>query len=92
MNNINDISTFLRPNGFHHRKPKSDLDIQNNTTSYLEKDYFSLFESTILSQTTDYPDPEPILYFVRNGETLPMLTKGSFSLWQGKQKSRTQRS
>lgn len=87
VNNINDISTLLRPNGFH-RKPKSDVAIQNNITSNSEKDYFSLFESTILSQTTDYPDPEPILYFVRNGETLPMLTKGSFSLWQGKQKSK----
>lgn len=47
-----------------------------------------LFTKSILDQTKDYPPPVPLLYLVQNGERHPHRTKGSFSLQQGKQKSK----
>lgn len=46
------------------------------------------FRRSILDQGKDYPLPTPILCITQGGETLPFLTLQSFSLWQGKQKSK----
>jgi hypothetical protein len=49
---------------------------------------YDLFKASIMDQTRDYPDPEPLLYLVQNGQRFPHRTKKSFSLQQGKQKSK----
>jgi SepF-like predicted cell division protein (DUF552 family) len=46
------------------------------------------FKASIMDQTMEYPDPEPLMYLVQNGERFPHRTKKSFSLQQGKQKSK----
>jgi hypothetical protein len=54
----------------------------------LKTDPKELFKRSILDQTKDYPPPSPLLYFVQNGERFPHRTKKSFTLQQGKQKSK----
>ncbi|MEH6304682.1 AAA family ATPase [Olivibacter sp. CPCC 100613] len=54
----------------------------------IKTDPKELFKRSILDQTKDYPLPQPIVNFVHDGEIIPLLTKKSFSLWQGKQKSK----
>jgi len=53
------------------------------TDNYCEK-----FRRSILDQAKDYPLPVPVISISQNGSTLPFLTLKSFSLWQGKQKSK----
>lgn len=45
-----------------------------------------MFKNPVLDKRKEYPDPVPVLNLVQNGQTLPFLTKKSYSLWQGKQK------
>lgn len=66
---------------FFDETPLSPLR-SNNT------DYSALFKGCILDQERDYPDPIPLISLVRDGERYSLLTKGSISLWQGKQKSK----
>lgn len=47
-----------------------------------------LFKKSVMDQTRDYPAPAPLMYLVQNGEKFPHRTKKSFSLQQGKQKSK----
>jgi hypothetical protein len=54
----------------------------------LNEDPLSLFKKSILDQNKDYPPPIPVINLYQNGEVIPFLTKKSFSLWQGKQKSK----
>ena len=61
----------------------SNSNQQEPTNEYLEK-----FRQSILDQKKEYPDPEPVINFIQRGETMPLLTLKSFSLWQGKQKSK----
>lgn len=52
-------------------------------------DHFrKLFEQSVMDQSKDYPPPVPVVTMVQNGEQIPFLTLKSFSLWQGKQKSK----
>jgi hypothetical protein len=53
-----------------------------------EKSYKEMFLSSILDQTKDYPLPIPIINIIQSTEVIPFLTLKSFSLWQGKQKSK----
>ena len=46
------------------------------------------FKRSILDQTKEYPDPIPVISLMQEGKTIPFLTLKSFSLWQGKQKSK----
>ncbi len=46
------------------------------------------FLRCILDQLKDYPPPAPVLNLIQDGDTMPLLTLKSFSLWQGKQKSK----
>jgi hypothetical protein len=46
------------------------------------------FEKSIMDQLKDYPPPAPLMYLVQHGERIPHRTKKSFSLQQGKQKSK----
>lgn len=57
--------------------------IVDNDNEYLKK-----FRDSILDQQKDYPLPIPVINLHQNGETIPFLTLKSFSLWQGKQKSK----
>ncbi|HXH99219.1 MAG TPA: AAA family ATPase [Sphingobacteriaceae bacterium] len=54
----------------------------------IAKDPTALFYSAILDQTKNYPPPPPLLYFFQNGERYPHRTKKSYSLQQGRQKSK----
>lgn len=51
-------------------------------------DYDKLFQSTILDQEKDYPLPVAVVSLKHNDDIYPMLTLKSFSLFQGKQKSK----
>jgi hypothetical protein len=55
----------------------------NDENSYLEK-----FQRSILDQTRDYPLPVPVITINQNNELNTLLSLKSFSLWQGKQKSK----
>jgi len=52
------------------------------------QDPVDLFKNSVMDQTKDYPPPAPLMYLVQNGEKYPHRTKKSFSLQQGKQKSK----
>lgn len=54
-----------------------------NAESPLDK-----FKRSLLDQSKDYPLPEPVINLVQNGETYPLLTLKSSSLWQGKGKAK----
>lgn len=49
---------------------------------------YDKFLNSILDQQKEYPAPIPVISIVQNDKTLPFLTLKSFSLWQGKQKSK----
>ncbi|MFC4213470.1 hypothetical protein ACFOWA_19915 [Pedobacter lithocola] len=53
-----------------------------------EFDALAAFGKSILDQKRDYPLPQPLMHFVQNGKIFPHRTKKSFSLQQGKQKSK----
>jgi hypothetical protein len=53
-----------------------------------ENGYVDIFRQTILDQKADYPAPIPVISIVQKDEVIPFLTLKSFSLWQGKQKSK----
>ena len=53
-----------------------------------EFDALAAFGKSILDQKKDYPLPPPLMRFVQNGKIFPHRTKKSFSLQQGKQKSK----
>ncbi len=46
------------------------------------------FKKSILDQQKDYPLPEPVLSVSVDGKLFPLMTLRSFTLWQGKQKSK----
>jgi AAA domain len=50
--------------------------------------YWEKFKRSILDQELDYPQPEALITLWQNDIQLPFLTLKSFSLWQGKQKSK----
>lgn len=52
------------------------------------QDLYNKFLSTILDQQKEYPDPTPLINLVCGSEVIPLLTLKSFSLIQGKQKSK----
>lgn len=61
---------------------------EDETVRVAENPDLKKFYSSILDQHKEYPDPVPILSIKQNDATLPFLTLQSFSLWQGKQKSK----
>ncbi len=74
------ISTedFINPS---NESPVMDDPIEQN------KDYENFLKS-ILNQEKDYPLPVAVINLIQNGTTIPLITLKSFSLWQGKQKSK----
>jgi hypothetical protein len=52
------------------------------------KDYLAMFNRSILDQTKYYPDPLPVINLIHNENIYPLLTLMSYSLWQGKNKSK----
>jgi len=61
---------------------------QPATSSKPLVNYDQLFLTTVLDQKRDYPLPTPIISLKYQEDTYPLLTLKSFSLWQGKQKSK----
>lgn len=53
-----------------------------------DKTAYNQFIRSILDQKKDYPLPIPILELQQNGQRIPFMTLKSFSLWQGRQKSK----
>lgn len=86
---INDAETASK------RKPVPYINLaafQGDTSSEVEnkeeEDFYERFQQSILDQTKEYSSPIPIISVVQKGEAIPFLTLKSFSLWQGKQKSK----
>lgn len=50
--------------------------------------YYAMFQQSILDQSKEYPSPVAVINLFQRDEYLPFLTLKSFSLWQGKQKSK----
>ena len=50
--------------------------------------YYDKFFRSIMDQAKDYPLPVPVVNIIQDGEEIPLLTLKSYSLWQGKQKSK----
>ena len=69
---------------------KNSLSIQGlvDEVNQHEKPFLKKFRDSILDQQKDYPAPIPILTISQFKETIAFLTLQSFSLWQGKQKSK----
>jgi len=65
-------------------KPKKD----SGAVPKVVEDYTAKFRRSIMDQLKDYPLPVPVISLNQNGNTIPFMTKKSFSLWQGKQKSK----
>lgn len=63
-------------------KPRSENPLPSDT------DMEKLFRSKILDQSKEYPSPIPVISLQYNETLYPLLTLKSFSLWQGKQKSK----
>jgi hypothetical protein len=59
-----------------------------NSQSTIQNSYIEKFKGTILNQEKEYIPPTSVLNIIQNGEAIPLLTLKSFSLWQGKQKSK----
>jgi hypothetical protein len=86
-----------RVNGLHYKRksppefdrsefeeaPETDNESGPGQETFKEK-----FLKSILDQGKDYPLPVPVVSLVQNGESINLLTLKSFSLWQGKQKSK----
>ena len=67
-----------------HNNPEQEL----GNMLGMKKDTLALFKNAILDQTKEYPPPLAVINLLHNGANLAFLTKKSFSLWQGKQKSK----
>ena len=67
---------------------KKSKDFEGGEELVPEFDPLAAFNKSILDQTKHYPPPPPLMYFVQKGEKFPHRTKKSFSLQQGKQKSK----
>ena len=64
---------------------QDENDADNDTQG---PNYYEMFQRSILDQSKDYPSPVAVITLFQNGEFMPFLTLKSFSLWQGKQKSK----
>lgn len=77
--------------GYGKRKPVETRQERQQVQvagSQPEPDLEKLFRSKILDQSKDYPAPVPVVSLQHNDTLYPLLTLKSFSLWQGKQKSK----
>jgi hypothetical protein len=63
-------------------------EIQSEALTIVKPTALDLFNRSIMDQAKDYPPPAPLMYLVQYGEKFPHRTKKSFSLQQGKQKSK----
>jgi hypothetical protein len=64
--------------------PMNGVGIKETTAN----DYAALFRKSVLDQGKEYPLPVPVITINQNSNSIPFLTLKSFSLWQGKQKSK----
>lgn len=53
-----------------------------------QKDYWEMFQRSILDPSKEYPEPVSVLNLIQNEEKYVLLTSMSYSLWQGKSKSK----
>ena len=54
----------------------------------IKESSFEKFQRSVLNQDKDYPLPIPVINILQSSEVVNFLTLKSFSLWQGKQKSK----
>jgi hypothetical protein len=81
----------LERQGYGKRKPlesRQERKQEQVNSSQPGADLEKLFRSKILDQAKDYPAPVPVVSLQHNDDLYPLLTLKSFSLWQGKQKSK----
>jgi hypothetical protein len=82
----------LEQKGYGRRRPVEKKQSQPEPAAVKpppsNADLEKLFRSKILDQSKDYPAPVPIVSLQHNDTLYPLLTLKSFSLWQGKQKSK----
>ena len=80
-------------------KPITHKSIGESLNNFLNKTHFDgaieiddkyrkMFKDSILDHSKNYPAPVPVININQNNELIPFLTLKSFSLWQGKQKSK----
>lgn len=87
-------SEQLEQQGYGKRKPVEQRQERQQETEKPRAagpppaDLEKLFRSKILDQRKDYPEPVPVISLQYNDTLYPLLTLKSFSLWQGKQKSK----
>ena len=55
---------------------------------YTRHDYSRLLDGCLLDQSENYPPPVPVIWLIQNENNCRLLTLKSFSLLQGKQKSK----
>lgn len=77
-----------------HKKPAPQIDLKVVTGEKSlapddqQSEFIEKFRKSILDQKHEYPLPEAVIQLHQKGEKIPLLTKKSYSLWQGKQKSK----
>ncbi|HEV8079549.1 MAG TPA: AAA family ATPase [Chitinophagaceae bacterium] len=76
----------IKPSKIIHHISKEESLLKINGVHHTTA--FDKFKKSILDQKKDYPLPVPVVGLFQNGEIIPVLTLKSFSLWQGKQKSK----
>lgn len=82
--------------GYGKRKPIEQRQEQSQPqesaamrpAAHAPADLEKLFRNRILDQRKDYPEPVAVISLKCNESLYPLLTLKSFSLWQGKQKSK----
>jgi AAA domain len=78
---IMDLGTFT--GGEFKPNPDESSEYNPGKETYHEK-----FQRSIMDQVKDYPPPQAIINLIQGGDPVPLLTMKSYSLWQGKQKSK----
>jgi len=95
--NTNGVQTALQPEVIKNSPLIALSEVTNNIhvlsaegpeESIKTTEAYQNFLSSILDQKKEYPLPVPVISMLQDGATIPMLTLKSFSLWQGKQKSK----
>lgn len=64
------------------------IDAPAHDNGKINKEFYNKFIESILDQNKDYPPPVPLVNLVSGCDVVPILTDKSFSLWQGKQKTK----
>lgn len=81
-------STTSLPTATELMEGVKSIPLNGRADSRPKDEYFEKFLRSQLDHTREYPPPVAVLNILQSGQVLPFLTAKSFSLWQGKQKSK----